>query len=157
MLLPAFCFFLKFVTIIVTVVNVILRFCLAIHEMLFTAKLFKFNPSVSLAVPGEDPQFNQYMIPSSIDDLVQPSEGMHIALFNLEHSRRFIKEVSVSAPGTARETEGLNLNSLAVKSISCIARQKRNITFTTVTIMVTNFKKKQKAGNSILSRYKRVS
>ena len=45
--------------------------------------------------PKEEPQLNPYMIPSQISDLQTPSEGMHQALFNIEHSKRFIKEVSV--------------------------------------------------------------
>ena len=45
--------------------------------------------------PKEEPQLNPYMISSQIGDLQTPSEGMHQALFNIEHSKRFIKEVSV--------------------------------------------------------------
>jgi hypothetical protein len=44
--------------------------------------------------PKEEPQLNPYMIPSQISDLQTPSEEMHQALFNIEHSKRFIKEVS---------------------------------------------------------------
>ena len=44
--------------------------------------------------PKEEPQLNPYMIPSQISDLQTPSDGMHQALFTIEHSKRFIKEVS---------------------------------------------------------------
>ena len=44
--------------------------------------------------PKEEPQLNPYMIPSQISDLQTPSDGMHQALFTIEHSKRFIKEVN---------------------------------------------------------------
>ena len=43
--------------------------------------------------PKEEPQLNPYMIPSQISDLQVPSDGMHQALFTIEHSKRFISEV----------------------------------------------------------------
>ena len=43
--------------------------------------------------PKEEPQLNPYMIPSQISDLQVPSDGMHQALFTIEHSKRFIREV----------------------------------------------------------------
>ena len=46
--------------------------------------------------PREEPQLNPYMIPSQISDLQTPSDGMHQALFTIEHSKRFIKEVSAA-------------------------------------------------------------
>ena len=42
---------------------------------------------------SEEPQFNPYMLPSHGNDLLPPSDGMHQALFTIEHSKRFIKEV----------------------------------------------------------------
>ena len=43
--------------------------------------------------PKEEPQLNPYMIPSKTDDLQVASDGMHQALFVIDHSKRFIKEV----------------------------------------------------------------
>ena len=37
---------------------------------------------------------NPYMIPCQPSDLLPPSDGMHQALFTIEHSKRFIREVS---------------------------------------------------------------
>ena len=45
--------------------------------------------------PKEEPQLNPYMIPSQISDLQVPSDGMHQALFTIEHSKRFIREVAM--------------------------------------------------------------
>ena len=42
---------------------------------------------------GEEPQVNPYMIPTNPADLQPPSDGMHQALFTIEHSMRFIREV----------------------------------------------------------------
>lgn len=36
---------------------------------------------------------NPYMLPSQRGDLQPPSDGMHQALFTIDHSKRFIKEV----------------------------------------------------------------
>ncbi len=44
--------------------------------------------------PSEEPQTNPYMIPSNADDLQRPSDGMHQALFTIERSKRFIREVN---------------------------------------------------------------
>ena len=46
-------------------------------------------------IAGESPSANPYQIPSNSADLVQPSEGMHTALFAMEPSRHFIREVGV--------------------------------------------------------------
>lgn len=43
--------------------------------------------------PAEEPQTNPYMIPSNAEDLQRPSDGMHQALFTIECSKRFIREV----------------------------------------------------------------
>lgn len=42
---------------------------------------------------GEEPQENPYKIPCNMGDLQPPSDGMHQALFTIEHSKRFIHEV----------------------------------------------------------------
>ena len=42
---------------------------------------------------ADEPQINPYTIPSNPSDLRPPSDGMHQALFTIEHSKRFIREV----------------------------------------------------------------
>lgn len=42
---------------------------------------------------GDSPKNNPYMLPSQREDLQPPSDGMHQALFAIDHSKRFIKEV----------------------------------------------------------------
>lgn len=37
--------------------------------------------------------FNPYMIPSSLENLCKPSDGMHELLFAIENSKLIIKEV----------------------------------------------------------------
>ena len=41
----------------------------------------------------EEPTENPYRIPGSRGDLQPPSESMHQALFAIDHSKRFIREV----------------------------------------------------------------
>ena len=47
----------------------------------------------SEAEPTDSPKINPYMLPSQRGDLQPPSDGMHQALFTIDHSKRFIKEV----------------------------------------------------------------
>ena len=42
---------------------------------------------------SDSPQSNPYMLPGQREDLQPPSDGMHQALFAIDHSKRFIKEV----------------------------------------------------------------
>lgn len=41
----------------------------------------------------EESSLNLFMIPSKQSDCCLPSDGMHHALFNIESSKRFIREV----------------------------------------------------------------
>ena len=43
---------------------------------------------------NEDAGLNPYTIPAKIAELVPPSDGMHQALFTIDCSKRFIREVS---------------------------------------------------------------
>ena len=45
--------------------------------------------------PDEEADVNPYSISGKMSDLVSPSEGMHQALFTIDCSKRFIREVSV--------------------------------------------------------------
>lgn len=64
-----------------------------------TIYLLVLNTDISIfeteTDPKEEPQFNPYMIPSKISDLQVPSDGMHQALFTIDHSKRFIREVTM--------------------------------------------------------------
>ena len=44
---------------------------------------------------NEEEQLNPYMIPAKISELRPPSDGMHQALFTIDCSKRFIREVCV--------------------------------------------------------------
>lgn len=43
----------------------------------------------------EDAGLNPYTIPAKLAELVPPSDGMHQALFTIDCSKRFIREVGV--------------------------------------------------------------
>jgi len=42
---------------------------------------------------SDTPKFNPYLLPNQRADLQTTSDGMHEALFAIDHSKRFIKEV----------------------------------------------------------------
>lgn len=43
--------------------------------------------------PNEEVRINPYTIPAKLTELVPPSNGMHEALFTIDCSKRFIREV----------------------------------------------------------------
>ena len=60
--------------------------------MYVTGILYCFHCFLT-AVENEVPVVNPYMVPSSIDSLCKPSDGMHQLLFAIEMSKMLIREV----------------------------------------------------------------
>jgi len=62
----------------------------------FLVRSTDFSMFESEADTSETIPLNPYMVPAKRGDLENPSDGMHQALFTIDNSKRFIREVGVS-------------------------------------------------------------
>ena len=66
------------------------------HDVPFLVRSTDFSVFESEADANDSVPLNSYMVPAKRTDLQSPSDGMHQALFTIDNSKRFIREVGMA-------------------------------------------------------------